>query len=57
MDDLRKASRAAAKKAVADAALEDAIREVYAQGTSLRKIAEVVGMSHTQVARIVKREN
>lgn len=53
MSDLRKAERAAAKAAVARAALEDAIRELYSQGSSLRDLARVTGLSHETIRRIV----
>lgn len=55
MSELRKVKRAAAKAAVARAALEDAIRELHAQGVSLRDLGRVAGMSHEQVRRIVSR--
>lgn len=56
MSDLRKAKRAAAKAAVSRAALEDVIRELHSEGASLRKLAEATGMSHTQIARVVRRD-
>ena len=52
---MKKIERAAAKLALAHAALEEAVREEWFKGTSLRKIAEAAGVSHEQVRRIVAR--
>jgi hypothetical protein len=49
----RSLPEAARKAASARQALEDAIREEHAKGTSLRKLAVLTGMSHETVRRIV----
>lgn len=51
--ELRKVERAAAKAAVARAALETAILEARISCHSLRAIAEAAGMSYETVRRIV----
>ena len=51
--DLRKVRRAADKAALARTALHDAIRELHADGVSLRGIAALTGLSHETVRKIV----
>jgi transposase-like protein len=49
----RKVQTAAAKAVASREALELAIRDMHAGGTSLRKLAELTGLSHETVRRIV----
>ena len=48
----QKVERAAAKAAASRDALELAIREQHREGVSLRKLAELTGMSHETIRRI-----
>jgi hypothetical protein len=54
-DATAKVKRAAAKAAASRAALETAIREAHAEGSSLRAIATAAGVSHEQVRRLLER--
>lgn len=53
---LRNLKRAAARAADAREGLEAAIRAAHADGESLRKIADIAGVSHEQVRRVVRAE-
>jgi transposase-like protein len=46
--------RVVAKYAAARADRDDAIRRAAAGGMSLRKIGEIVGLSHTRIAQILR---
>jgi transposase len=50
----RKLARAADKVQASTAARDQLIREAVAAGGSYREVAELVGVSHTSVANIVK---
>lgn len=56
MSDLARVRRAAVKAATGREQLKDAIRDAHADGHALRKIANVAGLSHEQVRRIVSRD-
>ena len=49
----RKLRQVAAKAAASREALELSIRDMHSEGMSLRKLAELTGMSHETVRRIV----
>lgn len=52
---IRKVKRAAAKAADSRERLDEAIRDAYAEGNSLRTISHAAGVSHEQVRVIVSR--
>jgi predicted HTH domain antitoxin len=51
----RKLLSATAKAVASREALELAIRQMHSEGVSLRKLAELTGMSHETVRRICSR--
>lgn len=51
----RKIERRAQRLEAAREALREAVREAHAKGASLRELAAVLGMSHTGVAKWLKR--
>lgn len=56
MSDTRKTLASWAKKArEATARRDEAIRQMHAEGASLRAIGEAAGLSHTAVAKILAR--
>jgi hypothetical protein len=52
---LRLASAAARKQDLATSSRDNAIRFAYESGNSLREIAEVTGLGHSTIKRIVDR--
>jgi len=54
-DNLRKLTGAAARARTATIERDQFIRDAHAAGWSLRAIGDAAGLSHTAVAKIVKR--